>query len=606
MRLPFTNSLLYSFYLLTQVAAFPPHQTRDDVGIQSVNLVFKDQCKNHEPIEKAWDDAIRLLTTLPKVDFHDVVAIEFFGSPWRNTKYQSKIQAVFDSAKTFGQGWKITPTLSFEVRINVNCAPDNTKETDLRCSSIVGLKAYAWNSELVNGTGTIPYRSKSATMNMHVCNSFFLSTDLDARVAEVMKKGEEASHNLQYYTNRAYITLHELFHSNRVSYEANGNRQIVDMEMQLYKYTQIKGRNYTRRLVNTPVYGAANAKILARTQRKADNFALFVLAKYVQSKLGGMYPNLPMIGGEAIGEVHPKMGSVVITNGSDWGVLVPDYEDMLKNVDDNLTFTSGDDITGDTDGSIDEGVLPLLADLEWIGDDQPTEPPPSGPTQGLHCNGLGSKIYVSADTLADNIKTFCQTAVAQGVQDKASDSIGRNYQPGTLDDVDISVDWPPGVKIPFDEPECNKQLVATSDNCDGNDPANPMNWKGGGTVTTTTSTNPDIKVVYHVTPKHARQPLPNTPGGGCHVAYQFLYDEFWIWGNGWATKDFGRQKNGLFHHLELCNGLTGWNFRYELGNDGREWSANGHLVIGKADCVARAIASAGGPKTGMCLSPHLS
>ncbi|KAI1113265.1 hypothetical protein F5Y14DRAFT_452161 [Nemania sp. NC0429] len=102
----------------------------------------------------------------------------------------------------------------------------------------------------------------------------------------------------------------------------------------------------------------------------------------------------------------------------------------------------------------------------------------------FHCvRQLGSKIYMSAEALAGNIEAFCQTAVAQGVQDKDSGSIVRNYNPGTLDEVDISVGWPSGVQIPFDEAECNTQLKATSGYCDGNDPANPMNCKGGGTTT---------------------------------------------------------------------------------------------------------------------------
>jgi hypothetical protein len=156
------------------------------------------------------------------------------------------------------------------------------------------------------------------------------------------------------------------------------------------------------------------------------------------------------------------------------------------------------------------------------------------------------------------------------------------------------VDWPPGVKIPFDEAECNRQLKATSDNCDGNDPANPMNWKGGGT-TTITSTNPDLKVLYHITPKSTRQALPNKPGGSCDVRYKTLFDEFWIWGNGYATSDYGQKSNGLQQQLKGCDGLTSWSFDYGLGNDGREWSAHGRLLIGKAGCVGRAIASAGGP-----------
>ena len=37
---------------------------------------------------------------------------------------------------------------------------------------------------------------------------------------------------------------------------------------------------------------------------------------------------------------------------------------------------------------------------------------------------------MSADTLAGNIKAFCQTAVAQGAQDKESGSVVCNYNPG--------------------------------------------------------------------------------------------------------------------------------------------------------------------------------
>ncbi|KAI0145417.1 hypothetical protein GGR57DRAFT_480152 [Xylariaceae sp. FL1272] len=346
------------------------------------------------------------------------------------------------------------------------------------------------------------------------------------------------------------------------------------------------------------------------------------------------YPWLPIANGEAIGEVHPKVGQLVVTNGSDWGLLGITYENTLIDGDDDLIFTFSEDSTVDASGLSDENTLAPLTDLEWTDDGQypseyiqqmkkwaskapemptstvtptptsipsptstpspmPTAAPPSK-TDDLHCNGLVSQKYMSADTLADNIVTFCATAVAQGVQDKDSGSVVRKYNHGTLDEVDISVDWPSGVQIPFNEAECNKQLKATSTNCDGNDPANPMNWKGGGT-TTITSTNPDLKVLYHITPKRSRQPLPNSPGGSCDVEYKFLYDEFWIWGNGYATSDYGQQSGGLLQQLKGCDGLTGWNFNYGLGDDGREWSANGHLLIGKAGCVGRAIVSAGGP-----------
>ncbi|KAI8630070.1 hypothetical protein F5Y19DRAFT_70377 [Xylariaceae sp. FL1651] len=637
MRLTITSSL-YLFLLLKRAAALPSNEARQDFGIQSVNLVFSSDCKRQRDIEAAWDDAIKLVTSLPKVDFNDVAAVDFFGPPALNKDYQSKIQAVFDSAKTFGQGWKITPA-PFKVQINVGCGANVDRELDSRCKAKgPGLKAYTWNTKNSDGTGNKGYEDKSATMNMYICNSFFAYKSLADRINEY-KDDSDYTHkyNMQYYTNRAYVILHEMMHANRVAYEANGNRHIVDMNMKIYEYVgNPNDRNYRKKLVSVDVYGSQNTKILARTNRKniatditlnADNYAQYVLSKYVQGQIGG-YPWLPIANGEAIGEVHRKIGQLVLTNGSDWGLFGTNYENTLIDGGDDLTFTFSEDSTVDASDLSDEDTLAPLTDLEWTDDNQypsdyiqqmkewvskapdmptvtatptptPTGAPPSEPTNDLHCNGLGSKRYMSADTLAGNIKAFCQIAVAQGVQDKDSGSVFRNYNPRTLDEVDISVDWPSGVKIPFDEPECNKQLKATSDNCDGNDPANPMNWKGGGT-TIITSTNPDLKVLYHITPKSPRQPLPNTPGGSCSVAYKFLYDEFWIWGNGYATSDFGQQSNGLLQQLKGCDGLTGWNFNYGLGDDGREWSANGHLLIGKAGCVGRAIASTGGPSGVHC------
>ncbi|KAI1115450.1 hypothetical protein F5Y14DRAFT_129786 [Nemania sp. NC0429] len=623
----FYLSALLVFMLLNQAAGLPSHQARQDVGIQSVNLKFKDQCKRRSEIEAAWDDAIKLLTSLPKVDFNDVAAIDYFGPPALNKKYQSGIQKVFDNAKTFGQGWKITPT-PFKVVVNVDCGENTERELDSHCKEIEpGLKAYTWNTKNVDGSGPKRYNDKSATMNMYLCNSFFGHETL-AKQINAFKNDPNYEHkyNMKYYSNRAYVILHEMMHANRIAYEPNGNRQIVDLKMTVYKYEQNKGdRFYKRRLVNADAYGPENSKVLARTNRKkiatditlnADNYAQYVLAKYVQSQIGA-YPWLPIANGKAIGEILPRTSQLVITNGSDWGLFGTNYENSLRDGDD-LTFTVSED--GDAISLSDEDTLEPLTDLEWTSDDQypsdyirlmnewadlapevptptPTGAPDSKPTNDLHCNGLESKKYMSADTLAGNIKAFCKTAVAQGVQDKDTGAISRNYNPGTLDEVDISVDWPSGVKIPFDEAECNKQLIATSDGCDGNDPANPMDWKAGGT-TTITSTNPDLKVYYNVKPKAPRQPLPNTPGGSCDVRYKFIYDEFKIWGNGYATSDFGH--NGLLQQLKGCDGLTGWNFNYGLGDDGREWTAGGHLLIGKAGCVAHAIASAGGPSGVHC------
>lgn len=224
MRLTIASSL-YLSWLLKHAVAIPSIQARQDVGIQSVNLVFNSDCNRQSDIQTAWDDAIRLVTNLPKVDFNDVAAIEFFGPPALNSKqislsqisvqiivsstdfcvedYQSNIQAVFDSAKTFGQGWRITPT-PLKVQINVGCGANADREMDSRCKAKgPGLKAYTWNTENSDGSGKRPYNNKYATMNMYVCNSFFAYMNLDDRIKEY-KDDSDYTHkyNMQYYTNR--------------------------------------------------------------------------------------------------------------------------------------------------------------------------------------------------------------------------------------------------------------------------------------------------------------------------------------------------------------------------------------------------------------------
>ncbi|KAJ3553159.1 hypothetical protein NPX13_g10946 [Xylaria arbuscula] len=435
MRLTISSFLCLS--LLKQTAALPSNQARQDVGIQSVNLVFNSQCARQKDITDAWDDAIKIVTGLPQVDFNDGAAIDYFGAPGWNMDYRSKIQAVFDSAKTFGQGWKITPT-PFKVQINVDCGADTTRELDERCKGKgVGLKAYTWNTKDVNGNSPKGYNDKSATMNI--------------------------------------VILHEMMHANRITYEANGNRHIQDMTMHIYEFVPGAGRNYTRKLIPLDAYGSLGTKILARTRRdtiasditrNADSFAQYALAKYVQSQIGE-YPSLPIANAEAIGDIYPRTSSVVITDGSDWGVDGTNLEEILTDGD-ALTFTTSEDITADVGDLNDEEFLGPLTDLEWIADDQypsdyiqqqkewasmldtptstatptptptsistptptPTEAAPSGPTTDLQCNGLESKIYMHPDTLVGNIQAFCQTAVAQGVQDTDSGSIFRNYNPG--------------------------------------------------------------------------------------------------------------------------------------------------------------------------------
>jgi hypothetical protein len=84
MRLTIASSLYLS--LLKQAVAIPFNEARQDADVQSVNLVFNSDCDRNVQIETAWDDAIKLVTNLPKVDFSDAAAIDFFGPSALNSK----------------------------------------------------------------------------------------------------------------------------------------------------------------------------------------------------------------------------------------------------------------------------------------------------------------------------------------------------------------------------------------------------------------------------------------------------------------------------------------------------------------------------------------
>lgn len=73
--------------------------------------------------------------------------------------------------------------------------------------------------------------------------------------------------------------------------------------------------------------------------------------------------------------------------------------------------------------------------------------------------------------------------------------------------------------------------------------------------------------------------------------------KFTINGHGWASWDYGRRKGGLRDQIGGCAAMTFWHFTYGLGEEDREWEANGILPVAQGRCVEHAIHTAGGPVT---------
>lgn len=134
------------------------------------------------------------------------------------------------------------------------------------------------------------------------------------------------------------------------------------------------------------------------------------------------------------------------------------------------------------------------------------------------CNGLGNNKYVSHDIVKDSIENhFCPDAVKKGPNQ-------QKYDEGTPEEVIITLTGPGGFKPSLDD--CKSYLTGLIiDGCDGNDPKNPENYKGGGKVTIG-------NVAYQIQPQSLRQAAAKGIQYGCHSSYKALFNEYTVWGHG--------------------------------------------------------------------------
>jgi hypothetical protein len=88
----------------------------------------------------------------------------------------------------------------------------------------------------------------------------------------------------------------------------------------------------------------------------------------------------------------------------------------------------------------------------------PTPPPPPQPSSSLACNGINNVKWMGKDAIASKVSVFCADAAKQGVQDHDSASIFRNYDTGTVNDLDLSMDWPSGSTFRPSEQDCNEYM----------------------------------------------------------------------------------------------------------------------------------------------------
>ncbi|KAI0013932.1 peptidase S8/S53 domain-containing protein [Xylariaceae sp. FL0662B] len=209
------------------------------------------------------------------------------------------------------------------------------------------------------------------------------------------------------------------------------------------------------------------------------------------------------------------------------------------------------------------------------------------------CEGLGGRKYISRDGIKDIIEDkFCPDAVKQGTLDPNSGAISRKYNEGTMEGVFVAMEWQPGLNFKPTSDDCTRDLLGDLiDGCDANDPKDPENYKGGGSIKVG-------EVTYRITPARLRQSADKGRQGGCSSTYKLAFNEYSVWGSGWATSDFG---NALKDQIYDCALLPDtWRFEYGLGDDGREWTAGFRTGVFQRGCVGQAGKEAGAPEDFGC------
>lgn len=204
----------------------------------------------------------------------------------------------------------------------------------------------------------------------------------------------------------------------------------------------------------------------------------------------------------------------------------------------------------------------------------------------LDCGGEDFR-YSDASLAERHVAPFCEK-LGDTYKTNTQGELAEQYDEGKPEHVEMRAVWKQPTQLPPDEVEakCKESLLHTIHGCDTN-----SHWKHGGVYTWG-----DGNYEYYFTPKRDRPAQPDKVPGKCDVWYKFWYDEFYIYGGGWAGHDHGQEK--LLPNLRRCGVVSEWRFDYrEDPQDEIEWEAYGRIPIGAQqwDCVRQAVVDSGGP-----------
>ncbi|KAI2792815.1 Killer toxin subunits alpha/beta [Penicillium oxalicum] len=285
----------------------------------ATRLVGYDGCSRDQKnqIYSGWQQSWKIMNQLYQeansgFNFNEAAALEFLGAPAYTKPFQDRVQQAFKQLGTIQPGWSGI----FAWKLAVRC-------DDLYKACPCG-----------NGNGqTIAYTvqkdAKYQTAAINFCDPYFEQDTLDAKIAIYAqpKKAVEYYADMDHYaSNQGSTWIHELLHVDWASLK--GDPHIYDIKIAVQANDRTK--------IWTKAYGPVINKALGRmlysgfwTMQNADSMSLYALARYVQKKLGNIYPHLPLALKPAVDADWPYLvsglevyenGTGISTSGSDGDV----------------------------------------------------------------------------------------------------------------------------------------------------------------------------------------------------------------------------------------------------------------------------------------------
>ncbi|RYP00514.1 hypothetical protein DL764_006483 [Monosporascus ibericus] len=290
---------------------FPPYpDLKDESGnnitvenIRGTHLFGWKGCGNEEvnKITRAYKDFHTLTSqdgVYKNIDWAHAAAVDFWGP-----KIFEAANEVWSYWWSYQPPWFSWRQLWIEVRCSDSKQGSDSSDPDDVCGDAKPDRDHCpYRAPLQSSKPTLQAWSDPTGKYSKItfCNDFF---NLDT-FEESMSKNRPANQKkrLDKWDNQARCFLHEITHldyfMNAGPGDENKSPYVSDLEI---RYTDRGSTGWHE------AYGPYNARVLTNyrdpdpqysgyyTQRNADNYAWFALAKYVEGKIGG-YPDLPRAG----------------------------------------------------------------------------------------------------------------------------------------------------------------------------------------------------------------------------------------------------------------------------------------------------------------------